>query len=147
MIAYALGGQVDGIQLGGEADEWLPERFGDCRINWGRVDPTCDWQIQREVLTVLAGPVAEMVYRDDSMHPATFPPWQYDWLCAWKICGRVVADETHRRALIDRLLGDLTACIRTDACWAAIAALADELEAHESLQSDEVHDLIRFWLK
>ena len=39
VIGYALGGVVDSLQLGGEADDQLPRRFGECRIRWGRVDP------------------------------------------------------------------------------------------------------------
>ena len=29
VIAYALGGTVHCLQLGGEADDWLPERFAN----------------------------------------------------------------------------------------------------------------------
>ena len=29
VVAYALGGTIEGMQLGGEADDWLPERYGE----------------------------------------------------------------------------------------------------------------------
>ena len=84
VIAYALGGTIQGMQLGGEADDWLPARFGECRIQWGRVDPDLDWQRKREILTILAGPVVEMVYRDEPFHPAFYGPWKHDWEQAWR---------------------------------------------------------------
>ena len=85
MVGYSLGGTVQSVQLGGEADDWLPDRFGDCRIAWhpaGEEKIPIGWHRQREVLTILAGPVAEMVYTRQHHHPALFGPWQHDWVHA-----------------------------------------------------------------
>ena len=147
VIAYALGGTVDWMQLGGEADEWLPDRFGDCRINWGRVDPRCDWQLQREVLTILAGPVAEMVYRGEVIDPACYGPWQSDWQHVWNACERIAGGVGVRSLFLRHVVDALSVQIRTDRCWAAIAAIADELVAHETLESEQVDEILRFWLR
>jgi hypothetical protein len=147
VIGYALGGVVDSIQLGGEANEKLPRRFGECRIRWGRVDPHADWQVQCEVLTVLAGPAAEMVYQGEKFHPGGFGPWQDDWRRAWQI-GQVFADDAVRRSEVLWLLVlRLEQLLRQDRCWPAIAALADELLAHEFLDQDQAEQVLGFWLR
>lgn len=147
VIGFALGGTVDSMQLGGEADEWLPERFGDCRINWGKVDPNVDWQRQREVLTVLAGPVAEMVYRGEPLHPAFYGPWQHDWQTAWAISETLCLATAKRRILLEQLILKLKDQIAQDPCWAAIGALSDALLAHEFLESEEIQEILEFWIR
>ena len=152
VIGYVLGGQVDSVQLWGEADEVLPERFGDCRISWRPLGPSCtgasgDWQRQREILTVLAGPVAEMVYRGEPFHPAHFGPWQHDWRQAIMLGESLRADLRQRTQLLERMVVSLHGIVRTDACWAAIAAVADELAAHEFLDREQLQDVIGFWIR
>ncbi len=147
VIGYALGGTVDWLQLGGEADEWLPERFGDCRINWGKVDPICGWQLQRAILTILAGPVSEMVYRGEPLHPAHYGPWQDDWRRAWNASESLKSKPELRTRFLEQMITRLLTLIRSDECWAAIAAVADELLAHESLEAEQVEDILSFWLR
>lgn len=147
VIGYALGGCVDSLQLGGEADDHMPKRFGDCRIVWGRVDPNTDWQRQREILTILAGPAAEMLYRGERFHPQKFGPWQDDWQHAWKIAGDLAEDTVRRNRMLCQLLLRLEALMRRDQCWAAIAALADELLAHDFLEREQAHEILEFWIR
>ncbi|MGI9474330.1 MAG: cell division protein FtsH [Rubripirellula sp.] len=147
VIGYALGGSIDGMQLGGEEDDWLPARFGDCRINWGRVDANSDWQRKREILTILAGPVAEMVYRDEPLHPAAYGPWKDDWERAWSTAEVIAADPKRRTRLLEQLIRELHSSIKADTCWAAIAALADELLAHEALEAEQVAEVLQFWVR
>ena len=144
-IGYALGARIESVQLGGEDDE-LPARFGDCRVNWGRVDASCDWQRLREVMTVLAGPVAEMIYRGEPLHPARYGPWQEDWDRAWSSADAIVADPLDRTRWLEKVIVELHRRLQDDACWAAIAAVADELQAHEFLDEDRLADTLRFWL-
>jgi hypothetical protein len=147
VIAYALGGHIASMQLGGEADDWLPQRFGDCRIAWGRVDPNLDWQIQREVLAILAGPVAEMTYRSEPLHPSHYGPWQHDWQHAWTIGQKLVSDQQQRTRMLEELVRRLHRVVESEPCWSAIAALADELAAHEYLEADQIEDVIGFWFR
>ncbi len=147
VIGYALGGHIASVQLGGEADRWLPERFGDCRIVWGQIDPDLNWQKQREVLTILAGPVAEMVYRDEPLHPAHYGPWQQDWQHASAIAGDLVADARKRTRILEQIIHDLRRQVSNEPCWSAIAALADELETHEYLEADQIEEVIGFWFR
>ncbi len=147
VVGYALGGRIDRLQLGGEADDWLPDRFGDCRIVWGQVDPNLNWQQQREVLTILAGPIAEMVYRGQKLHPAQYGPWQHDWQHAWSISRALVEDPVGRARMLEKLIRQLHVYIQSEPCWSTIAALADELAAHEILDADQIEDVIGFWFR
>lgn len=146
MVAHALGGTVDSIQLWGEADDYLPERFGDCRVNWGPVDPNLDWQRQREIMTYLAGPVAEMIYRGEKLHPALYGPWQDDWARAAATCEQIVRDPARRTRLLELIIIRLHRELGDPPYWPAIAAIADELAAHEMLESDQVADVLAFWM-
>jgi hypothetical protein len=146
VIAFALGGVVAQLQLGGESEIEGVRQFGDCRIEWGRVDPQFDWQLQREVLTVLAGPVAEMVYRGEDLHPACFGAWQEDWRQAWEM-GRVFGlDPTRRAQVLWQWMVHLKQLIQSEPCWPAVAALADALLAHEFLEREEAEEILEFWL-
>ncbi|TWU56788.1 hypothetical protein Poly51_27050 [Rubripirellula tenax] len=147
VVAYALGANVDSMQLWGEADDYLPERFGDCRVNWGTVDPNLDVQRQREIMTFLGGPVAEMIYRGEPLHPALYGPWQDDWHRAMQTCGAIVADPERRTRLLEKIIVTLHDHLGRQPYWPAIAGLADELAAHEQLDSDQVSDVLTFWLR
>lgn len=147
VIAYTLGGTVEGMQLGGEADDWLPARFGDCRIRWGQVDASSDWQRRREILTILAGPVAEMVYREEPLHPAVYGPWRHDWQRAWETAEAIWPDVQQRMRSLENVILELRRQVRQETCWAAIAALADELIAHEMVEEDRVEEVLAFWIR
>lgn len=146
VIGYALGAQIDYIALGGEADEYLPDRYGECLVNWGRVDPTCSLQKQNELMTMLAGPVAEMIYRGETFHPAHYGPWKGDWDQAWNHCRDAVPDTNRRAKLLERLMQELHKRMSGDDCWAAVAAVADELLAHEQLDQEQLADTLAFWI-
>lgn len=147
VIGFVLGGVIESVGLYAEADDWLPERFGDCHVNWGRVDARSDWQVQREVLTILAGPVAEMIYRGEKLHPATYGPWQHDWQWAWQRGQSLVQDVDRRRVLLEAVIHWLHLHMSEDLCWAAIAAVSDELLAHEYMDSDQLADTLAFWIR
>src|SRR6056297_1536604 len=68
IVGCALGAHIDSVCLSqasafDDLDDGLPLRFGECIVNWGRVDPDHTWQQHRELLVILAGPVAELLYR------------------------------------------------------------------------------------
>ena len=145
VVAYALGGTVQGMQLNGEADDWLPARFGECRIQWGRVELDLDWQRKREILTILAGPVVEMVYRGETFHPAFYGPWKHDWDQAWRTATLMWSNEKQRMRALENVMVELRRQVQLERVWAAIAALADELVAHEMLEEEFVEDILGFW--
>jgi hypothetical protein len=101
--------------------------------------------LQCEVLTMLAGPVAEMIYRGERLHPARVPAWQYDWHWAWHRLAPAVPGDRQRAALLELLLGWLHEHLSEDWCWAAIAAVSDELLAHEYLEAEQLAETLSFW--
>lgn len=150
VIAYALGGTVHGVQLGGEADDWLPERFGECRIHWKGVSsrqPPTQWQRRREVLTILAGPVAEMIYSGQPYHPAYFGPAKSDWQLAWELVEPIVSSSAKRTRYLEEITSELYCRMQSDDLWAAIGAVADELLAHEFLERDQLSETLGFWMR
>lgn len=146
-MGFALGGDVESVQLGGEADDYLPERFGECRMNWGPVDADQDWHLRREILTILAGPVAEMIYRQEPLHPAHYGPWQHDWAEAFERARAFWPDRERCTGELEKIIRKLYAIVAADNVWPAIAALADELSAHETLDSDQIEQTLAFWMR
>ena len=150
VIAYALGGTVHSVQLGGESDDWLPERFGDCRIHWEGVShrqSLARRQRQREVLTILAGPVAEMIYSGQSYHPAHFGPAKGDWDLAWTLVAPILPSVPQRTRYLEEITLELHRRMQSDDLWAAISAVADELMAHEFLERDQLAETLGFWMR
>ena len=146
VVAYALGATIESVQLGGEADDWLPERFGECRIRWGRVDPNSDWQRQREVLAILAGPVAELIYRGETPDSAGLQSWQHDWQLAWGI-SKAIANEPPARVLfLQQTVAWLQNRLSAEQSWAAVAAVADEILAHEYVEGEKLEEVLSFWI-
>lgn len=153
VVGFALGASIEQIQLGGFDDEdHLPRRFGECRVKWGRVElsktgPKTDWQLQRELLTMLAGPVAEMIYRGEPVHPALDGPSQGDWAQAWERCREFMPSPQLRTRLLEQLTVALRNALERDTWWAAVAAVADELLAHELLDREQTDETLRFWIQ
>lgn len=146
VVAFALGATIESVQLGGEVDEWLPERFGECRIRWGRVVPDSDWQRQREISAILAGPVAELIYRGETPDSAGLQSWQHDWQMAWNI-GKEIAQDPHNRTFIlQQTVAWLKNRLSADQSWAAVAAVADEILAHEYVEGEKLEEVLSFWI-
>lgn len=147
VVAYALGGEVEAMSLWGEADDYLPERFGDIRIRWGAVWPESQDQLYRELMTVLAGPVSEQLYRDEELTPRDIAAWESDWQHAVRCVRLLARDVTKQQAILREVLRLLRDQLAKETWWAAVAAVADELVAHEQLEWDQVDDILRFWLR
>lgn len=147
VIGYALGARIEAVRLGGEADDYLPERFGDCLVNWGPISPDCDWQRQREIMTILAGPVAEMIYRGEKLHPAAFEPWQDDWRLAFSLSQSIHPNPVRRTRWLEMMIVEMHQRMNDEICWAAIAAVADELLAHEALEEEQLYETLSFWIR
>ena len=146
VVGYLLGARIDEVRLGSMIEDCLPNHFGDCLISWGRVDPKCEWQTQCEVLTMLAGPVAEMTYRGERYHPALFGPWRTDWQQAVERTSDIFLDPREQTKFLELLVMQLIQRMSDDRYWAAVAAVADELVAHESLSHEDIETTVSFWL-
>lgn len=145
VIGFALGGVVESVQLGGEHEDSGVRQYGDCRIAWSSIGKNLGDHLQREILTTLAGPAAEMVYSGIPLEFQNIKPWKQDLDSAWLMCSRIPSVD-QKVAILTQLLEQLQIIIRSDRCWPAVAALADALLAHEFLEEEAVEEIISFWI-
>lgn len=147
VIAAFLGGRVESVSIvpDTDSDGELPPRFGDTRIAWSK-----RWSLrercERSVLVALAGPVAERIYREEPFHPGLVAEWAEDWRVAWEAAATLAPDERKRLRFLEATAIKLDEWLRRDAMWAAVAALADELSAHETLDGEQVAEVVATWL-
>ena len=141
IMAYLLGGQVrqpnhdDG-----------PRRGGDTQVIWRR-PPDGDKEFAKKAVQVsLAGPVAEMIYSGDPYHPGLVAEWAADWREAWESAVPLHADERTRLKYLEDVSIQLYHRLKEDDLWAVLASLADNLLAHETLEGEQVEEIVGEWL-
>jgi hypothetical protein len=147
VIGYLLGGEVKSMALGGEPDDILPARFGDCRIEWSAKNIDLLTQSGREAMTLLAGPVAEIISEGGLVEPSMLGPWQMDFQCAIEAVTQITSDSKQSTILIRQIMSTLDDFLRRQAVWAAVSQLATELDAHEELDAETIADVLSFWLR
>ncbi|MEC8474739.1 MAG: hypothetical protein VXZ38_08820 [Planctomycetota bacterium] len=146
-VGYALGGTVEALQLDGENEVTGARYFGECRISWRTLNGEINTQYQREILTVLAGPAAELVYRGELITLEHLEPWKQDLNVAWGLLHRIGVNSRDRLELMGRIIDRLKEVINEEPCWPAVASLADALLAREYLEEDEVEEILAFWMQ
>lgn len=98
------------------------------------------------VQVCLVGPVAEMIYSGEPYHPGFVAEWAADWRDAWEAAVPLHADERKGLKYLEDASVQLYYRLREDVLWAAVAALADNLLAQETLESDQVEEIVSDWL-
>jgi hypothetical protein len=146
VAAVILGGEVIRVSLESEQDDDLPLRDGDVAIRWHHRGLSRRDLVEREITVSLAGPAAEMIYQGERPHPATMSQWRADWEVAWSLAGEIFSDPQRRMAALEALCVALCQLLDDPAHWQAIAETADRLEAFETLEGDEVEEIVRRWI-
>lgn len=144
MAAY-LGGQVHSLTIEPDRDDG-PERFGEAQIVWRRHTMSVKEFQNKLVLVALAGPITESIYRGEPLHPGFVPEWSDDWRRAWDAAELILPDERLRLAFLEETARKLHQQLSHDEHWAAIAALADELLAHETLEAEQIQEVLAVWM-
>jgi serine/threonine protein kinase len=80
-------------------------------------------------------------------HPGTVPEWAADWSEAWKLAAALHASEKHRLAYLEQITLQLYQTMSRDDYWAALAAIVDHLLAHETLEGEQVKEIVEQWLR
>lgn len=115
---------------------------------YGRVD--IQWPDRRslddELSVILAGPVAEMIYRAEPLHPGLVAEWSLDWQQAWRLVRPKAADDAQCLAMLEQRTAKLHRAMSTDRVWAAVAAVQDLLAAHEDIEHEQIEDEVRVWV-
>ncbi len=150
LVAWLLGGEVERVTIEPDNDDDSgddrPAREGVTQVLWPR-DRSSEREFAAKAVQVcLAGPVAEMIYSGDPFHPGLVAEWADDWRQAWQAALPLFSDERRRLAHLERITVELHRLLRRDDVWAALAALADELAAHETLDGEQVSEIVGEWL-
>lgn len=146
VMAVTLGAKVHQVSLAPEWDDG-PAREGDIEVHWPAGKMTASSMAMRSAKVALAGPAAEMVYIEEPLHPAMVAEWKVDWQTAWTMSGQAWKDERLRLRQLEQLTREIYSWVRQDAIWQAIAAVADELQAHETVEGELVHDVVATWIE
>lgn len=144
LMAILLGGRVPHATIEPDRDDG-PDRHGDVRVLWPKADPANKAFAEKLVLTALAGPVAEMIYTGEPYHPGFVAEWSGDWQLAFAAAAVVAPDQRRRLAWLESQVRHVYATLN-DRYWPAVAALADELAAHETLEEEQILVAVEPWL-
>ncbi len=149
VVALLHGAAVESISIDPDWDDG-PRREGDVEVHWPR-DVSGHEIALRSIDVALAGPVAELIYTGDidgkkMVHPATVPEWSQDWSLASQLARQLFKSPHQREQAISRSLSQLYKFLNDDRAWQAVAALSDELLAHERLEREEIYDVVSRWL-
>jgi ATP-dependent Zn protease len=146
LMALLLGGKVQQVTIEPQDDDG-PERYGDTQVRWRRSGTSEKEFAKKAVQVSLAGPAAEMIYSGDPYHPGMVAEWAADWRDAWEAAASLYADERKRLEYLEEVSIQVYHRLKRDDLWAALAALADHLLAHETLDSEQVEEAVEEWLQ
>ena len=145
-MAIYLGARIRSVTIAPDWDDG-PKRYADIQIEWP-LDQFTNREIHRKSVQVaLAGPVAEMIYSGEPYHPGFVAEWAADWKLAWDAAAAFFPSEPKRLAQLELTSVQLYRLLERDDHWAALAAIVDNLLAHETLEGEEVEDVMRQWLR
>ncbi len=149
VVACWLGAEVLSVTLEPDADDG-PRRDGDAAIRWHHRGMTPRQLCQKELLAVLAGPVAEIIHNDQDWDFDLCEQWQGEWLVdwqlAWQFARSLVPSDEHVEPLLRFTIERLHKIASADAFWQTIAEVADLLEAHETIDGQQVRQCVDRWL-
>ncbi len=145
LMAVLLGGKVKHVTIEPDDDDG-PDRQGDTQVLWRRSGISDDEFAKIAVQVSLAGPVAEMIYSGDPYHPGLVAEWAADWREAWEAATPLHPAERQRLEYLEQISIQLYHRLKQDDLWVALASLADNLLAHETLDCEQVDEIMEDWL-
>jgi ATP-dependent Zn protease len=145
VIASYLGGDVISVTIEPDNDEG-PRRDGDVAIRWSRKGLSSRELCQRELMAVLAGPIAEMVHHEERVSLDSRAEWAIDWQFACHFANELGVAPKQRRAMIEAVCDKVFALVSSDSCWQAIAEVADQLDAYETVEGEAVNECVERWM-
>lgn len=145
LLAILVGARVRYVTLEPEWDDG-PDRFAEIQVEWP-LDRFSEKQLyEKMVIVALAGPVAEMHYTNSPLHPGFVGEWAADWQSAWEATSRFLANHQKRVAYLEAATRQVYQLLDQENHWAALAAIADNLLAHETLEGEVVDEIVSAWL-
>lgn len=142
VLAEHLGAHVLTVTIEPQLDDG-PRRHGETTIAWSKNQINADEQALMQARVALAGPAAEMIYCDQQFEAEVIQEWWADWLVAANSIRQIrgsIPDQI-LLSILGKLTQDLIQWMSADEVWDRIARVADELEAHQTLDSDQLDEL------
>ena len=91
-------------------------------------------------------PWQEMIFSGEPYHPGFVAEWAADWQMAWEATKPLLTQQRKRLVYLEQTTVRLHQLLNRDEHWAALAAIVDNLLAHETLDGQEVEDIVRQWI-
>lgn len=145
LVAVMLGARIRSVTIDPDRDDG-PQRYGDTQILWPRGRWSAREQAEKDVQVALGGPVAEMIHSGDPFHPGFVAEWAADWQAAWEAAELFHADEVKRLRYLEQVSLKLHKQLSRNELWAALAAVVDHLLAHDTLEGEQVEEILEAWL-
>ena len=144
-MAVYVGARIRRVTIEPEWDDG-PMRYADTQVEWP-LDAFSDRELRERMIQVaLAGPVAEIIHRGEPFHPGFVAEWAADWSNAWDAAAKLVSNERQRLRFLEQETVKLHRFLSRDLIWAALAAIVDELLAHETLEGEDIEMIVGQWL-
>lgn len=139
-MAAELGGRVVSVTLDPEPPDDGPAREGEVVVEWpnGR-------SARSDVLVALAGPVAEMIFRDGEPDPSIVTAWSADYAQARAALRLLKLSKAEEAKLFQASVSELERMLSRDDIWTVVADVADALVAHEHMDVDLIDDVLEPW--
>ena len=145
VMAVLVGARVRSVTIDPDWDDG-PQRHADIQIEWPIDEFTERELCERSIQVALAGPVAEMLHTGDPFHPGMVAEWADDWRVAWSSAESLFPDERLRLAFLEETTIGIYRTFDRENYWAAVAAVVDDLLAHETIEGDAVEYALDQWL-
>lgn len=151
VVASLLGGKIDHLSIRPDEESEdnfelaLPAHHGQIRVLWPKGLASESELAIREIKVSLAGPVVEMIYDGSQFYPQFIEEWRYDWELAVDRASEYLPKNRSVPEHLARYTRDLIDFFEREDAWAAVAALADELEAHEYLDPEHIDEILDAW--
>jgi len=145
-MAAFLGAEVLHVTIEPDHDDG-PRRDGDAAVRWHHRGMSKKELAQRELMAVLAGPIAEMIHREVDVAIDRRREWAADWALAMQLAEATGCDRRQFPAMIQMMTQKLRAMMGRNDFWQAIAEVADLLDAHETIEGDDVNECVARWLE
>ena len=144
-MAIFVGARVRSVTIEPDWDDG-PARHADIQVEWP-LEQFSDREFhEKSVQVALAGPVAEMIYSGEPYHPGFVAEWAADWKAAWEAATALIPDRHKRLVYLEKITAHLYQLLDREHHWAALAAIVDNLLAHETLEGEVVQDIMTQWL-
>lgn len=134
--AQLLGGEVRLVSI--ESEQHEHEHEGRTEVAW---PPFSDLP-RRSAMVALAGPMSEILYRQELPDESELSAFREDWQEAESQLKQLANDPVERDKLRRTLLDELAIHLREGDHWERLARVADALHAHGTLDADSFQDAV-----